>query len=81
MPPQIKQDINRSGWETTDMPSICERCLPDNRYVQFLKEDYGKACSICTRPFTVFYWNSDRNAKKKSTGICLTCARMKNCCQ
>ena len=24
MPPQIKQDLNRSGWETTDFPSVCE---------------------------------------------------------
>jgi pre-mRNA-splicing factor RBM22/SLT11 len=38
---QIKQDLNRSGWETTDFPSVCERCLPDNPYVQMLKEDYG----------------------------------------
>jgi hypothetical protein len=41
MPPQIKQDLNRSGWETTDFPSVCERCLPENPYVQMLKEDYG----------------------------------------
>lgn len=81
MPPQIKQDINRSGWETTDMPSVCERCLPDNRYMQMLKEDYGAACSICTRPFTVFKWKTDRTSRQKKTGICLTCARMKNCCQ
>jgi hypothetical protein len=46
MPPQIKQDLNRSGWETTDFPSVCERCLPENPYVQMLKEDYG-AVSAC----------------------------------
>jgi pre-mRNA-splicing factor RBM22/SLT11 len=51
-PPQIKQDLNRSGWETTDFPSSCENCLPDNPYVQMLKEDYGAECKICTRPFT-----------------------------
>ena len=45
MPPQIKQDLNRSGWETTDFPSVCERCLPDNPYVQMLKEDYGAVSS------------------------------------
>ena len=81
MPPQIKQDLNRSGWESTDMPSVCERCLPDNPYVQMLKDDYGDACKLCTRPFTVFRWKADRTARQKRTGICLTCARLKNCCQ
>ncbi|KAL5365041.1 hypothetical protein BJX96DRAFT_168780 [Aspergillus floccosus] len=80
-PPQIKQDLNRSGWETTDFPSVCESCLPDNPYVQMLKEDYGAECKICTRPFTIFRWKADRTARTKRTAICLTCARLKNCCQ
>ncbi|KAF2086692.1 hypothetical protein K490DRAFT_43761 [Saccharata proteae CBS 121410] len=81
MPPQIKQDLNRSGWETTDFPSVCERCLPENPYVQMLKQDYGLECKICTRPFTVFTWKSDRTSRQKRTNMCLTCARLKNCCQ
>ncbi|KAJ9204713.1 hypothetical protein DTO166G4_6962 [Paecilomyces variotii] len=81
MPPQIKQDLNRSGWESTDFPSVCESCLPDNPYVQMLKEDYGAECKICTRPFTIFRWKADRTARTKRTNICLTCARLKNCCQ
>lgn len=95
-PPQIKQDLNRSGWETTDFPSVCETCLPENPYVQMLKEDYGAECKIvspqislrmynltlqCTRPFTIFRWKADRTARTKRTSICLTCARLKNCCQ
>lgn len=80
-PPQIKQDLNRSGWETTDFPSVCESCLPDNPYVQMLKEDYGAECKLCTRPMTLFRWKADRTARTKTTSICLTCARLKNCCQ
>ncbi|CAN8099962.1 unnamed protein product [Discula destructiva] len=82
MPPQIKQDLNRSGWEATDFPSVCESCLPENPYVKMLKEDYGAECKLCSRPFTIFQWSADRaHGRKKRTAICLTCARLKNCCQ
>lgn len=50
MPPQIKQDLNRSGWESTDFPSVCESCLPENPYVKMLKEDYGAECKLVGIP-------------------------------
>lgn len=62
MPPQIKQDLNRSGWESTDFPSVCENCLPDNPYVQMLKEDYGAECKIVGYfSLTVIYYGDGAN--------------------
>lgn len=57
MPPQIKQDLNRSGWETTDFPSVCENCLPENPYVQMLKEDYGAECKIVSFFSFLFFFS------------------------
>lgn len=94
---QIKKDLNRAGWETTEQvfddvfdmkganfssfPSVCENCLPDGNFVQMLKDDHGAECKLCSRPFTIFRWKADRTARQKRTNICLTCARLKNCCQ
>ncbi|RPA90312.1 hypothetical protein L873DRAFT_1782959 [Choiromyces venosus 120613-1] len=84
MPPAgPKSDINRSGAEVTDFPAVCNDCLSatDNPFIQMIKEDHGMECKICTRPFTVFRWAADRTSRFKKTNICLTCARLKNCCQ
>lgn len=55
MPPQIKQDLNRSGWETTDFPSVCENCLPENPFVKMLKEDYGAECKLVRFVYSCFF--------------------------
>lgn len=46
-----------------------------------MREQYGKECKICSRPFTVFRWSPGPKARFKKTEICQTCAKVKNVCQ
>ena len=48
---------NRMNWETSDFPILCQTCLGDNPYMRMIRETYGKECTICNRPFTVFRYS------------------------
>ncbi|KAF9075173.1 pre-mRNA-splicing factor SLT11 [Rhodocollybia butyracea] len=79
MPP--KADINKAGWEQSEFPILCETCLGDNPFIRMSKQEYGKSCGTCARPFTVFRWNPGSGMRFKTTVICQTCAKIKNICQ
>ncbi|KAF2074507.1 hypothetical protein CYY_004175 [Polysphondylium violaceum] len=64
-----------------DFPIACESCLGDSPYMTMTKEEFGKECKICTRPFNVFRWKPGRGTRFKSTEICKMCAQVKNVCQ
>ncbi|KAF8238565.1 hypothetical protein L208DRAFT_1354845 [Tricholoma matsutake] len=79
MPP--KADINKAGWEQSEFPILCETCLGANPFVRMSKQEYGRSCGTCARPFTVFRWNPGQGMRFKTTVICQTCAKIKNVCQ
>jgi len=49
--------------------------------VRMSKEQYGRECKICTRPFTIFRWRPGSDARYKKTEVCQTCSKAKNVCQ
>jgi len=51
------------------------------RLFECQKQEYGRSCGTCTRPFTVFRWNPGSGMRFKSTVVCQTCAKTKNVCQ
>lgn len=79
MPP--KADLNKSGWEQSEFPILCETCLGTNAFIRMSKQEFARACGACNRPFTVFRWNPGAGMRVKATVICQTCAKIKNVCQ
>ncbi len=77
----IKRDALKQSWEDTEFPLVCETCLGDNPYVRMTKQPFGKKCSVCETPFTVFAFQAGTKGRLKKVEICRSCAEAKNVCQ
>lgn len=55
--------------------------MGDNPYLRMQKIDYGGACKMCDRPYTMFKWRPGRGEGYRKTEVCLTCSKLKNICQ
>ncbi|KGU11357.1 pre-mRNA-splicing factor SLT11 [Candida albicans P87] len=64
---------------STDIFSICAKCLGDESQIKMIKQVNGDECRQCTRPYTIYRWGNRKQGNK--TIICITCARARHCCQ
>ncbi|KAH9033807.1 hypothetical protein EDB85DRAFT_1864214, partial [Lactarius pseudohatsudake] len=55
--------------------------LGDNPFIRMSKQEFGRECGTCARPFTVFRWNPGAGMRFKTTVVCQTCAKTRNVCQ
>mmetsp|Transcript_8828 Transcript_8828/g.23757 ORF Transcript_8828/g.23757 Transcript_8828/m.23757 type:complete len:581 (-) Transcript_8828:638-2380(-) len=78
---RLLRDPQSDGWERSDMPIVCETCLGPNPFVRMQRIEYGGACHISGRPYTVFRWRPGSDARYKKTIICQEVAKSKNVCQ
>lgn len=68
-------------WEKSEFPILCDSCLGNNPYLRMLKDEFGRECKVCGRPFTTFKWCQQQGERWLKTEICQTCAKIKNACQ
>ncbi|KHC52962.1 pre-mRNA-splicing factor SLT11 [Candida albicans P60002] len=64
---------------STDIFSICAKCLGDESRIKMIKQVNGDECRQCARPYTIYRWGNRKQGNK--TIICITCARARHCCQ
>lgn len=64
---------------STDIFSICAKCLGDESRIKMIKQVNGDECRQCTLPYTIYRWGNRKQGNK--TIICITCARARHCCQ
>lgn len=75
-------NVTNPRGEGEEFPILCETCLGPNPYVRMQRDECGRGCKVCERPFTMFRWRPGGSGMRpKKTEICVTCARAKNVCQ
>eukprot|EP01059_Diplonema_ambulator_P023998 TRINITY_DN39730_c0_g1_i1.p1 TRINITY_DN39730_c0_g1~~TRINITY_DN39730_c0_g1_i1.p1 ORF type:complete len:295 (+),score=28.52 TRINITY_DN39730_c0_g1_i1:56-940(+) len=74
-------DTFAKGEAGANFPILCETCLGPSEFVRMIRSEHDKECMVCKRPMTCFRWKPGRDSRYKTTVLCQTCAKVKNCCQ